>query len=234
MIQSSMQDPCHFSCGRDAQIPETLTEEGAYASCVLRKERRGFPGGIKFGKAALCLLLSGLMAAAVTGCAGKKDVKETQPEASEETMLQTEEPAETEALSEEELVYVPVQEILDEKMLAWAETFDEDQVSSLVYTALGEDRQEFVIEKPGEIRRWFDALMQLEVAGRVDSYAAEAGDTFDFYMKNGDQVSFAMLMGSLLQDGVKYETAGGEALWELTGNLLFPEAELQTGEPGQA
>ena len=186
-----------------------------------------------FTRGCFCVTVLLMAALILTGCssgkktadpAGAGDGKEAVQLQEGQTEEQTEFFTEAELATEEELVYYPVTMILDEQTRQWAEQFDEKKADRLIYTSMGEETQEFVIEDPVRIRTWFDALMSLTVAGKVDEYTADTGgDTFTFYMEDEQAVTFSMIMGSLVLDGFKYETAGGEALWDLTGELLTIE-----------
>ena len=174
-----------------------------------------------------------LMAVLLWGCAAKPRPagQEAETQVIAETDLTEGETAgedTSELLTEtftEEMEFRSVREILDEDTIAWADSFDAGEAERLVYTNLGETKTEYEVTDSTLIKEFYVALMGLTVAGLADTYAQDAGDTYDFYMKDGKVVHFAFCMGSLLQGDRMYETDLADRLWELTGNLI-PEEDL--------
>ena len=167
--------------------------------------------------AALCML---------SGCSTKKGSTGggADAEAAAETDLEENTETATEMMTEE-MPYRPISEILDEERLAWAEQFDASLVEKMVYSNYGEETTEYEVTDPVMIGKFYDALMQLMVAGQVASFAADAGDAYDFIMKDGTTIRFEFNMGSLLVDERLYETDQSDELWDLTGKLI-PDQDL--------
>ncbi|MCR5161847.1 MAG: hypothetical protein K6C06_08755 [Lachnospiraceae bacterium] len=159
------------------------------------------------------LLLCMTSALILTGCTknGKKPEEELQTQPETEEM--------TEPLTEE-IDYRSILEVLDPETLAWMDSFDEDRMLKLVYTIQGEAAEEYTITDKKKIRSFLDALRELEVAGPAQLYASDAGDTFDFYSDEESYQRFSFIMGSVMIDGVCYETDNADNLWDLTGELL--------------
>ena len=176
------------------------------------------------------LLPAALLLVLLAGCSSGGDRKTDSDntglsETSGNGMMESETETASELITEavtEEMEYRNILEVLDEDTLSWVEAFDETKTDRLVYTIWGEEKEEYTITDPDKIRAFFDALTQLEVAGTVELYASDAGDTFDFYSDADNFRRFSFLMGSVEIDGVYYETDNADGLWDLTGELLGP------------
>ena len=190
---------------------------------ILRKIGKG--NGKHWRIAALVMLLL----IACSGCTGSgKKYPEPDKDQKQETAAQTD--ALTEAVSEEEteeVEYRSIREMLDEETLAWADSFDEKKIVKMEYTILEEEPVVYTVTDPEKIREFFDAIMEIQVAGVAELYASPAGDSFAFYTDEENSVQFHFHMGCLRIGEEKYETDDADTLWELTGYLMFPE-ELGT------
>lgn len=134
----------------------------------------------------------------------------------------------TEAVTEEP-DFRNIREVLDEETLLWVQQFSDKKVRKLVYTIHGEAQEVYTVTDPEQIRAFYEALMEVEVAGLAQVYAEEAGDSFVFY-EDSDQeeaARFDFHMGCLMLGEEKFETDHADHLWELTGRLMFPE-EMET------
>ena len=181
----------------------------------------------------MCLLGACILLAAFpAGCTHKNrpggEDKKAAP--AETAARETEDPgeAETEPVTEaftEEMEFRSIREVLDGETLTWADSFNADDADRMVYTNLGETPAEYEVKDRALIVEFYNAIMELTVAGLADTYVQDAGDTYDFYMKDGSSVRFSFCMGSLLLGDQIYETDQSDRLWELTGNMI-PEEDL--------
>ena len=123
----------------------------------------------------------------------------------------------------EEMDFRSIREVLDEDTLSWAESFNADNIEKMVYTILGETKTEYEVADAEKIVPFYVAIMDLTVGGLADTFIQDAGDTYDFYIKDGRVIRFEFNMGCFVSDGKIYETDNSDRLWELTGELIPPE-----------
>ena len=177
-----------------------------------------------YGRYWLVAILSVLLLIGCTACRGKKKETEGQGQEAQQTT-----DASTEVLSEEEteeIEFRSILEVLDEETLAWTQNFDEKKISRMDYAIVdGGEETVYSVTDPEEIRKYYDALMLVQVAGLAEVYSDTAGDSFTFYEDEEHFTSFRFHMGCLMIGNEKYETDDADALWELTGYLMFPEED---------
>ena len=190
-------------------------------------------------RAVLTALTAAWLVCCVCGCAGreKEDTQVVSPgvaaaagsgkdapdDTEAETAFSTEEMEEMTEMLTEEMDFRSIREVFDEETLAWAESFSAENVDRMVYTILGEARTEYEVKEPEKIVSFYVAIMDLTVGGRTDTFIQDAGDTYEFYSKDGNVTRFEFNMGCYVTDGKIYETDHSDRLWELTGELIPPE-----------
>ncbi len=171
-------------------------------------------------------ILSLLLLIGCTACGGNKKETETQGNnGTQQNSTEMKDPV-TEAVSEEEteeMEFRSIREVLDEETLAWVDSFDEKKIAKMEYIILDEEESVYTVTDPEKIREFFDALMEVQVAGLAEVFATTAGDSFVFYEDEENSVKFRFHMGCLMVGDEKYETDNTDALWDLTGYLMFPE-----------
>ncbi len=178
-----------------------------------------------YGRYWAIAILSVLLLIGCAGCKGKK--KETEPQG-KETQQNTESGKDisTETVTEEEteeMEFRSIREVLDEETLAWVDSFDENKIEKMDYIIVDGEESVYTVSDPATIRQFLDALMQIQVAGLAEVYSDKVGDSFVFYENDETKTKFRFHMGSLMIGSEKYETDNADALWELTGYLMFPD-----------
>ncbi len=184
------------------------------------------------------LSLLGVAVVILCGCAGGKrrlqeDVIPAQKDQREETEAEeVETETETYEIETETDLFGEVEmrsiwEIMPEETRVWAEEFAPHTVEKLVYTTYMEGEAEsFEVRDRARIVAAFDAINQMTVAGSMTN-PGSVGDTISFVMKDGSEQKFTFSLSCIVVDGITYETDNTEALWELTGRLLFGEEESE-------